>query len=113
MAKTHTKWVQGLAALFVIPVLSTCAGSSGMTAIATPPPEAGVTVAVETITAEDMAREIGVLAHDSLAGRDTPSPGLEAAATYIADRFRSMGLEPAGEGKMWLWDIVGLARKAA
>jgi hypothetical protein len=44
-----------------------------------------------------MAREIGILAHDSMAGRDTPSPGLEAAASYIADRFRSMGLEPAGE----------------
>ncbi len=30
--------------------------------------------------------------------------------------FRAMsaaGLEPAGDGKMWLWDIVGLARKAA
>jgi hypothetical protein len=55
-----------------------------------------------SITPEDMAREIGVLAHDSLAGRDTPSPGLEAAASYIADRFRSMGLEPAGESGTYI-----------
>jgi hypothetical protein len=55
-----------------------------------------------TITPEDIAREIGVLAHDSLAGRDTPSPGLEAAANYIADRFRSMGLEPAGENGTYI-----------
>ncbi len=62
-----------------------------------PSPEASAHRAVLTITPEDMAREIGVLAHDSLEGRDTPSPGLEAAANYIAHRFRSMGLEPAGE----------------
>ncbi|MDQ4131410.1 MAG: M20/M25/M40 family metallo-hydrolase, partial [Actinomycetota bacterium] len=53
--------------------------------------------AVETITAEDMYRRIGVLAHDSLRGRDTPSPGLEAAAAYIARELEAFGLEPAGD----------------
>ena len=48
--------------------------------------------AVATINAEDYARRIGVLAHDSMAGRRTPSPGLEAAAAWIASEFRSMGL---------------------
>jgi len=67
-----------------------------------PSPEAGPHEAVLTITAEDMAREIGVLAHDSMAGRDTPSPGLEAAASHISDRFRSMGLEPAGENGTYI-----------
>lgn len=55
-----------------------------------------------TITAQDMAREIGVMAHDSMAGRDTPSPELEATAAYIAQRFRSMGLEPAGENGTYI-----------
>jgi hypothetical protein len=30
----------------------------------------------------------------------------------LLQAMRDVGLEPAGEGKMWLWDIVGLARKA-
>lgn len=46
------------------------------------------------ITAADVAEYIGVLAHDSLAGRATPSPGLEAAARYIAGEFEAWGLEP-------------------
>jgi hypothetical protein len=68
-----------------------------MNQMSSPSPEATARQAVMTITADDVAREIGVLAHDSMAGRDTPSPGLEAAASHIAARFRSMGLEPAGE----------------
>jgi hypothetical protein len=97
MFETRNTWIHGLAALVVIPVLSTCAGTSGMTEPERPSPEVMAREAVRTITPEDMAREIGVLAHDSMAGRDTPSPGLEAAASHIAERFRSMGLEPAGE----------------
>ncbi len=88
-----------LATLMILSALGACAGSGGMEA---PSPEASAHRAVTTITPEDMAREIGVLAHDSLAGRDTPSPGLEAAANYIADRFRSMGLEPAGENGTYI-----------
>jgi hypothetical protein len=83
-----------LVTLLVLLALGGCAGGGGVEA---PSPEASAHRAVLTITAEDVAREIGVLAHDSMAGRDTPSPGLEAAASHIADRFRSMGLEPAGE----------------
>jgi Peptidase family M28 len=37
---------------------------------------------------------IGVLADDSLRGRATPSPGLDAAARYVAERFREAGLRP-------------------
>lgn len=31
-------------------------------------------------------------------GRDTPSPGLEATARYVADQFRTFGLAPGGDG---------------
>ena len=37
---------------------------------------------------------LGVLAADSMKGRDTPSRELEIAAEYIAARFRQFGLEP-------------------
>jgi Zn-dependent M28 family amino/carboxypeptidase len=53
--------------------------------------------AVATITAEDMRARITYLASDELAGRDTPSPGLEMAAEYLAAQFQSSGLEPGGD----------------
>jgi Zn-dependent M28 family amino/carboxypeptidase len=45
----------------------------------------------------DFRARIGFLADDALRGRDTPSPGLEVAAAYIASEFRSFGLAPAGD----------------
>ncbi len=53
--------------------------------------------AAETITAPDLLAKIEILAHDSMLGRDTPSPGLERAAAYVAGEFRRLGLRPAGE----------------
>jgi hypothetical protein len=53
--------------------------------------------AAETITAHDLRAKIAILAHDSMMGRDTPSPGLERAAAYVAGEFRRLGLRPAGE----------------
>jgi hypothetical protein len=53
--------------------------------------------AVASITAEEMADRIGILAHDSMGGRDTPSSGLEMAATWAAAEFERMRLEPGGD----------------
>ncbi len=50
-----------------------------------------------SITADDLFARIEFLASDALRGRDTPSPGLEAAAAYIVSEHRRLGLEPAGE----------------
>jgi hypothetical protein len=60
-------------------------------------PTVGVEEAAATITPEDMYSRIAYLASDELGGRDTPSPGLEMAATWISDEFRSFGLTPAGD----------------
>src|SRR5687767_1365540 len=49
------------------------------------------------ISAADVKARIGYLASDAMKGRDTPSPGLEAAAAYIANEFKSLGLQPAGD----------------
>ena len=43
-----------------------------------------------------MYARIGFFASEALEGRDTPSPGLEAAAAYIESEYRRFGLEPAG-----------------
>jgi hypothetical protein len=46
---------------------------------------------------------VQALAHDSLAGRATPSPGLTKAAEYLANGFRRAGLVPGGPGESFLW----------
>nr|MBA3343945.1 hypothetical protein [Gemmatimonadales bacterium] len=63
-------------------------------ALQAPPPGAGGD-AVEGITAADLQHRVDVLAHDSMMGRDTPSPGLERAAAYVVAEFRRLGLRPA------------------
>jgi Zn-dependent M28 family amino/carboxypeptidase len=50
-----------------------------------------------TITAERVGAIVGVLAHDSMRGRATPSPELEASAAWIAAAFGRAGLRPAGD----------------
>ena len=62
-------------------------------------PDAGAAAAA--ISASDVARRIGVIADDSMLGRDTPSNGLELTAKYVADQFKSFGLTPGGEDGTW------------
>ncbi|MEO7986006.1 MAG: M20/M25/M40 family metallo-hydrolase [Gemmatimonadales bacterium] len=57
--------------------------------------------AAASITPADVARRIGIIADDSMMGRDTPSRGLELTAQYVADQFRSFGLKPGGENGTW------------
>lgn len=54
------------------------------------------------ITADHVYARLSFLASDALRGRDTPSPGLEAAAAYLASESRRMGLEPGGEDGSYL-----------
>jgi len=49
------------------------------------------------IRAEALKADVAFLASDTLQGRATPSPGLDAAAEYIASQFRKAGLEPVGD----------------
>ena len=57
--------------------------------------------AAGSITRTDVARRIGIIADDSMMGRDTPSRGLELTAKYVADQFRSFGLKPGGDAGGW------------
>ena len=60
-----------------------------------------VALAAASITASDITARVSFLASDALRGRDTPSPGLEAAAAYIASEFQRLGLEPRGDNGSW------------
>ncbi len=54
--------------------------------------------AAATITVEDLKKHLYIIASKEMEGRDTPSPGLEKAASYIEQHFRSLGLTPGNNG---------------
>ncbi|MGQ2991293.1 MAG: M28 family metallopeptidase [Brevundimonas sp.] len=48
---------------------------------------------------------IAALADDAMEGRGPTTPGEEKAVQYIADQFRALGLEPAGENGSWFQTV--------
>ena len=58
--------------------------------------------AAQSITESDIRRRVGLIADDSMRGRDTPSPELDKAAAYIAGEYRRLGLRPAGDNNGYL-----------
>jgi hypothetical protein len=80
------------AVLLFASVLAACANATTRSEM-----DQALRLAEATITAEGMHARIAFLASDALAGRDTPSPGLESAAAWIAEDFRQMGLEPGAD----------------
>ncbi len=59
--------------------------------------QAPVQRAAQTISPEDIRRRIGIIADDSMRGRDTPSPELDKVAQYIGREYRRLGLKPGGD----------------
>jgi hypothetical protein len=51
----------------------------------------------KVITEALIRSHVSVIADDSMLGRDTPSPGLEATANYVAAHFKRLGLRPGGD----------------
>lgn len=54
------------------------------------------------ISQSKIYEHISFLASDDLLGRDTPSPGLETAADYIANQLMEAGLEPLGDNNSFI-----------
>ena len=53
--------------------------------------------AAATITEADVRSRVFIIAHDSMGGRNTPSPGLDKTADYVASEFKRLGLKPGGD----------------
>ncbi|MBK7259869.1 MAG: hypothetical protein IPI01_19135 [Ignavibacteriae bacterium] len=53
-----------------------------------------LTRASRSASAAGAAAHVAYLASDALLGRNTPSPGLDTAAAYIARQFQQAGLQP-------------------
>jgi len=101
----------GCRCAFLVLLLPACRPPERGMAAEIPVDTGSVAEAIATITPEDFRTRIGVLAHDSLRGRFTPSPGLNSAARYIAREFASFGLEPGGDdGTFIQWYPVGTDR---
>ncbi|HYH86173.1 MAG TPA: M28 family peptidase, partial [Pyrinomonadaceae bacterium] len=62
--------------------------------------------AAERITAERMKELLYFIASDEMAGRDTPSPGLDKTAQFIADRLKQLKLKPAGDKNSFFQRIM-------
>ena len=58
---------------------------------------AEIKAALARISAASIEGHLSFIASDLLEGRNTPSPGLDLAASYIAAQMRRAGLEPAGD----------------
>lgn len=56
-----------------------------------------VRAAADAISEEQLAWDLAYLASDELGGRNTPSPGFDAAADYIIARLARAGVKPAGD----------------
>lgn len=65
---------------------------------------APVRSAAETITPRDLYARIEFLSSDLMRGRDTPSPELNLAASYLVSEYKLWGFAPAGEnGTFYQW----------
>ena len=63
---------------------------------------AAARAAANRINAAQLKRDLDFLSSDALRGRNTPSPGFDSAAAYIARRLQRAGLKPLGDNGTFL-----------
>lgn len=54
------------------------------------------------ITEDLLQSHLSVIAHDSLEGRETGTPGQKKAASYLAEQYQAMALTPAGDSESYM-----------
>jgi hypothetical protein len=77
------------------PLPQAAVGTEAAGAIPGPSPRAGATAS--EIHADDLRLRIGLLAHDSMRGRETGSREKEMAGDYLAREAERLGLTPGGD----------------
>jgi hypothetical protein len=93
---------------FVVFLTWACVAAQGESPKAAIAPE--VQAALDGIQASALRADLSYIASDKLEGRDSPSPGLDLAAEYIANQFRRAGLEP-GAGDSYFQNASILAEQ--
>lgn len=90
-----------------------CGAQPGASAESAPPMPVALEVleALEAIDTAGVRQRVAIIAHDSMGGRATPSPGLDMTARYVAAQFESFGLEPVfDDGFIQTWSTGGASR---
>jgi Zn-dependent M28 family amino/carboxypeptidase len=93
-SNVHSLWLTCLLLLTSTPI--SFAQTPAATTTATALPKAEVKAA-EKITAAALSERLHFVASDAMQGRDTPSPGLDETAKFIADNLKRWGIKPAGD----------------
>jgi hypothetical protein len=92
-------------------VLVTASAACGQMAATT---DEDATRAADLITEDNLRMQLGIIAHDSMRGRDTPSPELTQTANYIAGQFQEFGLQPgAGDGYIQTYPMTRVSPAGA
>jgi hypothetical protein len=81
----------------LVPILASCAGRPLVPTPGAAPYERELVRAAASITPASTLDRIGVIAHDSMGGRNTPSRGLDMTAEYFVSKYREWGVLPGGE----------------
>lgn len=82
--------------IFACALLAFAACTSNVPTL-TPAPATPAHAQSGEITADELRRDLTAFAHDSMRGRQTGTEDATRAATFLADRVRRLGLEPAGD----------------
>jgi len=80
---------------FSVPVSATSGGN-----------KPALDAALSVVSAEEIKTDLYFIASDDLEGRDTPSAGLNTAASYIRSRLKRNGWQPgAKDGYYYMWQV--------
>jgi hypothetical protein len=93
-SNVHSLWLTCLLLLSSTPISFAQTPAAATTAPALPKAEVK---AAEKITAATLSERLHFVASDAMQGRDTPSPGLDETAKFIADNIKRWGIKPAGD----------------
>jgi hypothetical protein len=89
-------------ALAALAVLATAAPAAAQTSAVRCAGNVAPRPAAPPVTTAEICATIAALAHDSLEGRRAGTEAADRAAGWIAGRFAKIGLEPLGEGRVYL-----------
>lgn len=92
------------------PVATNAQGGPQSTAATAAAPAAKLSAptldAAKRITAAQLREQLTFVASDAMEGRNTPSPGLDATADYLAAHLKRLGLKPAGDAGSYFQRIA-------
>lgn len=93
--QTHPNRARASFVMCLAATLLTACGSSQPTG---PGNDPGIPRAIASITSAELIQHVGVISHDSMKGRWTPGPGLEAVGAYLEAALGDSDVEPAFGG---------------